>query len=190
MRRTGRRAIAAVAALTGFVITVAALPRAATATVAAPLDRACASDRLPGKILAGPVEQTRAPLPTIDVAAPAAHLRLAVASDQRARESGLMCVTRLRPQHGMIFVFPHENDWEFWMKNTLVPLDMVWLSADGEVTQIAVNVPAATRLTPDHALARRHGHGIYVIEIGADEASADGIIVGSYLTLPPLHAVR
>lgn len=150
----------------------------------------CASQRLPPDILGGPAAHTRTPLRLVDASAPQAALRLAVAADATAREQGLMCVLQLRPQRGMIFVFPGDNDWEFWMKNTLVPLDMVWLRADGTVTTVAADVPASTRSTADAAVARRRGRGTYVVELRAGEAAADGLAVGTRLALPSLRAVR
>jgi len=152
--------------------------------------RSCVNARLPRELVAGTASRPEHPLRTIAVAAPAAVLRLAVADDERTRETGLMCAMGLRPQHGMLFVFAFENDWEFWMKNTLVPLDMIWLTAGGEVTEIAADVPAATLSTPEAALARRHGRGLYVIELPAREAAADGIVVGTQLTLPALDSAR
>ena len=147
---------------------------------------ACANPALPHDILGGPFAPAvaPAPLPTIRVAGAAVPLVLAVASDEHARELGLMCVTRLRPHAGMIFVFSAASVQEFWMKNTLVPLDMVWVDAGGTVTTVAGNVPASTRSTPDDVVARRRGVGLYVIELAAGEAAADGISAGTKLLLP------
>jgi uncharacterized membrane protein (UPF0127 family) len=97
-----------------------------------------------------------------------------------------MCVTRLRPQHGMIFVFDVDSVQEFWMKNTLVPLDMVWVASDGTVTHVAANVPASTSATPDENVARRRGSGRYVIELPGGEAALDGIRTGVTFSLPTL----
>jgi uncharacterized membrane protein (UPF0127 family) len=88
----------------------------------------------------------------------------------------------------MIFVFAENRDWEFWMKNTLVPLDMLWVDDNGEITTVAARVPASTRDTPDDAVARRRGRGRYVIELASGEASTDNLKVGTRLKLPPLHA--
>ncbi len=151
---------------------------------------ACASVHLPPEILDGPLDPPHEPLVLVDGTAPRATLRLAVADDVVSREYGLMCVLRLRPQHGMIFVFSRESDWEFWMKNTLVPLDMIWVRSDGTVTTVAADVPASTRTAPSATLARRRGRGLYVIELRANEAAADGIVVGSHLALPPLQTDR
>jgi uncharacterized membrane protein (UPF0127 family) len=151
--------------------------------------RPCANPELPLSIVDGsPVEYGRAPLRTIDVAAKNASLTLAVVDSPKERELGLMCVTAMRPHTGMIFVFPKAADWEFWMKNTLIPLDMVWVEPDGSVSSVAANVPASKLSTPNAKVARRGGHGIYVIELNAKEASRDGIAAGTKLPLPVLTA--
>jgi uncharacterized membrane protein (UPF0127 family) len=149
----------------------------------------CANPELPAAILDGsPAQEAHAPLRTIEVPAKAANLTLAVVDTQKDRELGLMCVTALRPQAGMLFVFDASSDWEFWMKNTLVPLDMVWVDAGGTVSSVAANVPASKRTTPDAKVARRRGHGRYVIELNAGEAARDGVSAGERLMLPDLSA--
>ena len=151
----------------------------------------CANPALPASILpdsATPNAAARqagiAPLMVEDVEAPHKSLVLAVASDESSRELGLMCVLRLRPQHGMLFVFGGNAKQEFWMKNTLIPLDMVWVRADGTVDTVAANVPASTRTTPNDRVARRDGTGKYVIELSAGEAATDGIQRGARLSIP------
>lgn len=42
---------------------------------------------------------------------------------------------------GMIFIYPTEGDYRFRMKNTLIPLDMIWLNANKEIVYIATDVP-------------------------------------------------
>jgi uncharacterized membrane protein (UPF0127 family) len=145
----------------------------------------CANPQLPPAILdgAGPAPGSL-PLTVITATAPSVALHLAVAADENARELGLMCVTRLAPQHGMIFVFDRSSDQEFWMKNTLIPLDMLWVAPDGTVTSVAADVPASTRSTPDDKVARRLGHGRFVIELPSGEAARDGITKGTRLDLP------
>jgi uncharacterized membrane protein (UPF0127 family) len=160
----------------------------AAAPAASPVVSSCAQPRLPAELLEGAVPAPSAPLPVVTGAAPKAKLRLAVAADEQTRMVGLMCVLRLRPGAGMIFVFPRDDDWDFWMKNTLVPLDMIWLDADGTITTIAANVPSSTLQTSDADVARREGHGRYVIELRAGEAARDKLVVGTRVRLPALRA--
>ncbi len=124
------------------------------------------------------------------VAAPKAALRLAVADTDPSREHGLMGVAAVPPGEGMIFVFPEPADQrrDFWMKDTIAPLDMVFVRADGTVSTVAARVPATKPGTPDSRVARRFGLGRYVIELAAGGAAAAGLRPGSRLTLPALPA--
>jgi uncharacterized membrane protein (UPF0127 family) len=114
--------------------------------------------------------------------APAATLALRIAADPDTREYGLMCVLSLPAHGGMLFVFPGPDaDHSFWMKNTLIPLDMVWVTSRGIVTTVAANVPATTVETPYDKIPQRNGHGTYVIELAAGEAARAGIKPGVHL---------
>ena len=166
---------------------------AGTAPGLKPAALACANPQLPGAILGGANgavsgDVAATPLRTVTATGAASALTLAVAADEHSRERGLMCVTALKPSAGMIFVFPAANEWDFWMKNTVIPLDMVWLGDDGTVTHVAADVPASTLETPNDRVARRSGHGRFVIELRAGEASAERIAPGMRLVLPPLAA--
>jgi len=166
--------------------------RANVAKAASPATVAgCANAALPSLIAGFEGTSTIGPAPedpelsVATVAAPKASLSLAVADDEDSRELGLMCVLRLDPHVGMIFVFDKDSKQEFWMKNTLIPLDMIWVRSTGTVDTVAANVPKSTRDMPDDAVARRAGFGKYVIELAAGEAAADGIVVGSSLAVVP-----
>ncbi len=130
-----------------------------------------------------------AAMPSFTVNAPRGTLALSVALNTESRERGLMCVTALPPGRGMIFVFPGGNDMQsFWMKNTLVQLDMLFVDADGTVTSVAAHVPATPLGTSDAHVARRQGTGKFVIELGGGDAARHHIVKGTKLALPPLRA--
>jgi len=60
-----------------------------------------------------------------------------------------MCVRALPARTGMIFVFNDGDNYrDFWMKNTLIPLDMVWASKNGRVNDVRANVPQRTSIRP------------------------------------------
>lgn len=124
------------------------------------------------------------------IEAPRAMLRLAVAETDQRRERGLMGLSALPPDEGMLFVFPFSSDrhLEFWMKDTLVPLDMVFVRADGTISKIAAGVPATKPGTADAAIARRAGIGVYVIELRAGGASAAGLGPGGRISIPAVEA--
>jgi uncharacterized membrane protein (UPF0127 family) len=64
-----------------------------------------------------------------------------VASDDATREQGLMYRDHMAEDRGMIFLFPQVGEYPFWMKNTLIPLDMIWIDSDHRIVHIAHDVP-------------------------------------------------
>ena len=79
------------------------------------------------------------PTATVHTARGPVRVRLEVALTPEAQERGLMYRTALADDQGMLFVFPHDADHSFWMKNTLIPLDMVFITADGRVAGVHAN---------------------------------------------------
>lgn len=68
------------------------------------------------------------------------HISLEVAKTEKSREYGLMNRESMPQDHGMLFLFPKEERLKFWMKNTLIPLDMIFLK-NNEVLAVIKNVP-------------------------------------------------
>ncbi|HEY5258334.1 MAG TPA: DUF192 domain-containing protein [Candidatus Baltobacteraceae bacterium] len=122
-------------------------------------------------------------LPTITVAAPRAMLTLQIARTPAQQEAGLMWVTALAPHAGMLFVFPSDQPLSFWMKNTLIPLDMVFVGADGRVRKVFADVPVVDSALADDRIPLEIASGRYVIELPAGEAAADGIVSGTPLRI-------
>jgi uncharacterized membrane protein (UPF0127 family) len=122
-------------------------------------------------------------LSTVVVHAPHADLKLEVARTESQREYGLMNRTQLLPHTGMIFVFNADGPVEFWMKNTLVPLDMIFVASDGTVRRVFSNVKVVSPSLPDDAIPREGARAKYVIELRAGEAAEDGIVSGARLDL-------
>jgi len=124
------------------------------------------------------------PVPTpqslrvISLRAPAAQLRVQVAATEPQRERGLMGVRKLAPHAGMLFVFDNDAPIEFWMKDTLIPLDMVFIAKNGTVRSVFRNVPIVATDTPDALVPRRDGVAKYVLELPAGEAARDGLVPG------------
>ncbi len=160
-------------------------PRKSRLSVLAPFVAGCAFIAA----AAGAGAQTACPTPSattnpqpVAVQAPKATLSLRVADTVETREYGLMCVRELAPDAGMIFVFGDgDQRRSFWMKNTLISLDMVFVRKNGRVDSVAANVPAQTVNTPELALPWRYGVGTYVIELAGGEAAKAGIAAGAHL---------
>lgn len=96
-----------------------------------------------------------------------------VADDPAERSQGLMHRQSLAPNAGMLFIFPSESTHPFWMKNTHVSLDMIWLAADKRVVGIKADTePLSTEsLSPGE-------QSKYVVEVNAGFAHKHGIKPG------------
>jgi len=62
-----------------------------------------------------------------------------IADTPAKREMGLQYRRELAPDHGMIFLFPTEEQQSFWMKNTPIPLDMIFISGERKIVSIVEN---------------------------------------------------
>jgi uncharacterized membrane protein (UPF0127 family) len=96
-----------------------------------------------------------------------------VAETGAQQAQGLMFRTRLAPDKGMIFPFPEDRVASFWMKNTVIPLDIVFVRRDGTIESIAAN-------TIPYSLApvRSNEPIATVLEIAAGRAAELGIEPG------------
>jgi uncharacterized membrane protein (UPF0127 family) len=108
---------------------------------------------------------------------------LEVADDDASRETGLMNRDSMGARHGMLFVFDREQPLNFWMKDTRIPLDILFLDERGKVVSIKTMKPFdLTPVTSD-------GMAKYAIELNAGAAREVNVGVGDALTIPPLpHA--
>jgi uncharacterized membrane protein (UPF0127 family) len=122
-------------------------------------------------------------LTTMTVHAPQHDLVVEVARTESQRERGLMDRKVLPAHTGMLFVFDADEPVAFWMKDTLVPLDMVFVDAGGRVRRVFANVPTVAPSLPDDRIPRESASARYVIELPAGEAAADGIGTGVRLDL-------
>ncbi len=115
-------------------------------------------------------------------------LHLAVADTDPLREHGLMGVPFVPAGQGMLFAFDGgDQTRSFWMKNTIAPLDMIFVKSDGTVSAVFADVPATDPGTPDDKLARRDAIGRYVIELGAGDAARVGLTQGMRLAIPAVE---
>jgi hypothetical protein len=73
-------------------------------------------------------------------------VELALTAQERAR--GLMERASLAKNHGMLFVFPYDDFWAFWMKDTKVPLDIIWIDNEKRVVDIVENAQPALSENP------------------------------------------
>jgi uncharacterized membrane protein (UPF0127 family) len=105
------------------------------------------------------------------------HLELAL-SDQE-RQLGLMFRDSLPADHGMLFVFDKDEPWPFWMKNTFIPLDLVWLDAAGRVVEVRSDVPPC-HADPCQSYQPAHPARA-VLEVNAGASAAHHVTAGAQL---------
>lgn len=107
-------------------------------------------------------------------------IQLEVARTPRQQEMGLMFRTELASNRGMLFPFEPPRPVQFWMRNTLIPLDMVFMR-DGQVKAIASNTsPCTTEVCPLYGTAISVNQ---VLELSAGRASELGLRLGDRLTI-------
>ncbi|MFY9875419.1 MAG: DUF192 domain-containing protein [Rhodomicrobium sp.] len=105
-------------------------------------------------------------------------LNVEVADTEAKREQGLMFRRSLSGDHGMIFLFDGEHEITMWMKNTYIPLDMIFIGNDWRIRHIASDAePFSTDVISSMRPASR------VLEIGAGQAKKLGVSVGDSVLL-------
>ena len=97
-----------------------------------------------------------------------------VADTDAHREQGLMMVKTLTPNTGMLFIFDQPERIQMWMKNTLIPLDMLFIDAEGRIDSIAANTTPMSLKIID---AQRPV--LAVLEIAGGASAKAGIKIGA-----------
>ena len=91
--------------------------------------------------------------------------KVEIADSTEEREKGLMHRKLLKEDQGMLFIFEKEDTYTFWMKNTLILLDIIWIDKDKKIVEIKSNIlsckqnPCPSYIPKENAL--------YVLEINA-----------------------
>ncbi len=99
-----------------------------------------------------------------------------IVDDYSERALGLMNRKYLGPDSGMLFVFENVGNYPFWMKNTLIPLDMIWLNDEKKIVDIFENAqPCHSDPCP---LIHHDGSALFVVELNAGTVSEKNIQVG------------
>jgi uncharacterized protein len=102
-----------------------------------------------------------------------------IADNDATRERGLMDRRYMAADHGMLFEFDRDAPVSFWMKNTYIPLDMIFIAPSGAVTHIAASAEALSeRVIPSG------GPCVAVLELNAGTAASIGLQVGDKVRHP------
>lgn len=100
---------------------------------------------------------------------------LRVADDVAERARGLGGVQALAPDEGILFIFPNDDFHAIWMKDMLIPIDILWLSESGEVIDLRADVSPNSfpQIFAPHTPAR------FVVELSSGSTKMFGIKIGS-----------
>ncbi|MFQ6049475.1 MAG: DUF192 domain-containing protein [Candidatus Paceibacterales bacterium] len=102
-----------------------------------------------------------------------------LADNQTERALGLMFREGLELNKGMLFVFEEEEEHSFWMKNTLIPLDIIWINEEKEVVFIKKNAqPCTEKICKDIEPGKK---AKYVLEVNAGMVEKINLKIGDRL---------
>lgn len=136
-----------------------------------PDPRCPADDGTPPKLKLGAVRFPGAQGGEVEVA-------VEIAEKDQDRQRGLMFRKSMPETSGMLFVFDQQKEMAFWMKNTCIPLDMIFVSEDGTIVGIEENTPTLSLDTFSPGCPSK-----YVIETNAGFTRKHGILSGQKVNL-------
>ncbi len=108
-------------------------------------------------------------------------IEIDIADSPETRSKGLMFVKELGKNKGMFFVFGEDGFHSFWMKNTFIPLDIIWINADMKVVHIEKNIqPCQNDPCPSYSTIRRSR---YALEVNSGTADEESLSIGDCIRL-------
>lgn len=124
----------------------------------------------------GPFQLETGKVIFLDADAPDVLVEIARKEEERAR--GLMYRKSMPENHGMIFVFEQRRNHAFWMRNTCISLDMLFIDSDGTIVGIQENTP-----TLNDSIFQVGCPSTYVLELNAGWARRHGVVAGQKVRL-------
>ncbi|GAB4170880.1 MAG: DUF192 domain-containing protein [Wenzhouxiangellaceae bacterium] len=127
--------------------------------------------------------------PWVEVGGKRYHVEIADTPETRAR--GLMFRDRLDDDAGMLFIWPNSAPRSFWMRNTRIPLDIVYIAEDGRIVAWSLNTPPCrTRNCPSYPSGKP---ARFVLEVNAGQMERLGVRIGDpvrFGNIPGLDQAR
>ena len=128
----------------------------------------------------GGIDKPNPTLPTADIRVGPATIRVELARTELERERGLMFRKTLPDGSGMLFIFDGDQRLSFWMKNTLLPLSLAYISSDGTIRQIIDLEPQSLEALQSERSVR------YALEVPRGWFGRAGVKVGDSVQIPNL----
>lgn len=126
---------------------------------------------------------TNTPLNTINITIKNKKYSLEIAKSSSQQSRGLSNRTSLCPDCGMIFPYPFNTILPFWMKDTLIPLDMIWINSQGSIVKILTVQPQPNTPSTSVTVYKNEAPAKYVIELNAGDAKKLDLNVGDLINL-------
>ncbi len=153
-----------------------------------------ACSRTPSERTSGPgpatppsptTQEPTAPTATVTLAAPSGPVTVTVevVRSPALVEKGLMYRRYLPPDHGMLFLMDREDDHTFWMRNTLIPLDIAFITKDLTIAGIVANAKPL-----DLTSRGVDQPSLYVLEVNGGWMAKHGLTAGAKLTFSNVEA--
>jgi hypothetical protein len=118
------------------------------------------------QVVAGPEQEVLVPVTMPD----GSTIMAEVADTTLKRARGLMFRDRLPKDRGMLFTFAEPGHWTFWMKNTRIALDIIWLDARKQIVHMELNVPGCQRTDEGCPQYQPNEAALYALEIAGGMA--------------------
>lgn len=109
------------------------------------------------------------------------ELNVEIADDSSERSTGLMYRESLPSNSGMLFIFPREGIYSFWMKNTKIPLDIIWIDKSFQVVHIEQDAQPCLELVCKKYISQESAS--YVLETNAGWVKRAEVEIGSRVTI-------
>lgn len=120
---------------------------------------------------------------TIDQKIGNQNFSLEIADNSFLQAKGLSKRSSLCEKCGMLFVFPLDAPRSFWMKDTLIPLDIIFITSQGQITDIYTATPEPDKSTFQLTIYQSTAPAQYVIELNAGTAAKLNLQTGDHLDL-------
>lgn len=127
-----------------------------------------------GLLLSG-VVMAQTAMPVVELTAGFHRIEAEVAATDQNRQTGLMQRKSMPAQRGMLFVFPQPNAYCMWMRNTLIPLSVAFLDAEGKI----INIEDMQPQTEDNHCAKKMAS--YALEMNLGWFAQRGLKAGTRL---------
>lgn len=111
------------------------------------------------------------------------RFRIEIAADEPSRERGLMFRENMPADHGMLFIFDDAQVRTFWMKNTPLPLDILYFDQDYKLVSVQQRVPSCLNSGNNCPVYPSDGAAQYVLELNAGTADKIGVKPGDVLSV-------